>query len=277
MHASVKSQKNEKIENCSKNCFTRTPLKIKNILEIKYSLILLLCLMIFKSEQVFGKVRKVPVSGDQIVTVKTAIGIATIIQVPDRPNSVVVGDQESFKVEYLDQAITIKPLHSGAKSNLYVYTDWKRYNVQLTTGTEAIADYVVYLESPKTASSRSPTTTWRSFANSLRNESLALETRKVGTPRENLVAIEFVVSSSKKEKFDPSWIWLTQNGQTKVIHNLYVSNLNLEPQTKVNGVIQILKSDISFNEPLRIELRRKRLSYLTIPKVDSWIQMKVAR
>jgi hypothetical protein len=240
---------------------------------------LLACLLIFASfsDLAFARVRKVPVSGDQIVTVKTAIGIATIIQVPDRPNSVVVGDQESFKVEYLDQAITIKPLHSGAKSNLYVYTDWKRYNVQLTTGSEAIADYVVYLESPKTTSSRSPTTTWRSFANSLKNENLALETRKVGTPRENLVAIEFVVSSSKKEKFDPSWIWLTQSGQTKVIHNLIVSNLNLGPQTKVNGVIQILKSDISFNEPLRIELRRKKLSYLTIPKVDSWKQMKVAR
>ena len=103
---------------------------------------LLASLLIFASfsDLAFARVRKVPVSGDQIVTVKTAIGIATIIQVPDRPNSVVVGDQESFKVEYLDQAITIKPLHSGAKSNLYVYTDWKRYNVQLTTGSEAIAD-----------------------------------------------------------------------------------------------------------------------------------------
>ena len=75
------------------------------------------------------RVRHVAVQGDEIITVRTSIGIATIIQVPDRPNSVVVGDQESFKVEYLDQAITIKPLSQGVKSNLYVYTDWKRYNV----------------------------------------------------------------------------------------------------------------------------------------------------
>ena len=228
------------------------------------------------SEVTFARVRKVPVSGDQIVTVRTAIGIATIIQVPDRPNSVVVGDQESFKVEYLDQAITIKPLHSGAKSNLYVYTDWKRYNVQLTTGSESSADYVVYLENPKTKA-RSPTISWRMFANNLKNEDLTLETRKLGTPRDDLVAIEFVVSSSKKEKFDPSWLWVTQSGQTRVIHNLFVSSLNLAPKTKVNGVIQILKSDINFNEPLRIEMRRKKLSYLTIPKVDSWKQMKEAR
>ncbi|MFN3454280.1 MAG: TrbG/VirB9 family P-type conjugative transfer protein, partial [Pseudobdellovibrio sp.] len=83
------------------------------------------------------RIRRVPVQGDQIVTVKTSIGIATIIQVPDRPNSVVVGDQDSFKVEYLDQAITIKPLTGGAKSNLYIYTDWKRFNVELVSGAEA--------------------------------------------------------------------------------------------------------------------------------------------
>lgn len=229
------------------------------------------------SEVTFARVRKVPVSGDQIVTVRTAIGIATIIQVPDRPNSVVVGDQDSFKVEYLDQAITIKPLHPGAKSNLYVYTDWKRYNVQLTTGAESSADYVVYLENPKTKTTRSTTISWRTFANNLKNETLTLETRKLGTPREDLVAIEFEVSSSKKEKFDPSWLWITQSGQTRVIHNLFVSSLNLAPKTKVNGVIQILKSDINLNEPMRIELRRKKLSYLTIPKVDSWTQMKAAR
>jgi hypothetical protein len=95
------------------------------------------------------KIRRVIVSGDQIVTVKTALGIATIIQVPDRPNSVVVGDQDAFKVEYLDQAVTIKPLQPGAKTNIYIYTDWKRYNVELVSGSESVSDYVVYLENPK--------------------------------------------------------------------------------------------------------------------------------
>ena len=54
-------------------------------------------------------VRRVAVQPDQIVTVRTAIGIATIIQVPDSPNSVVVGDQSAFKVEYLDRAIALTP------------------------------------------------------------------------------------------------------------------------------------------------------------------------
>lgn len=44
----------------------------------------------------FGRVRKIEVKSDQIITVRTAIGVATIIQVPDRPNSIVVGDQAGF-------------------------------------------------------------------------------------------------------------------------------------------------------------------------------------
>jgi type IV secretory pathway VirB9-like protein len=85
---------------------------------ILWILLLIGSLPAFASE----RVRKIEVKPDQIVTVRTAIGIATIIQVPERPNSIVVGDQAGFKVEYLDQAITIKPLHSGARSNLYTNT-----------------------------------------------------------------------------------------------------------------------------------------------------------
>jgi type IV secretory pathway VirB9-like protein len=99
------------------------------------------------SVQSWARVRTVEIKKDQIVTVRTALGVATIIQVPDRPTSLVVGDQTAFKVEYLDQAITIKPLHGGARSNLYIYTDYRRFNVQLMTTTEVSADYVVYLES----------------------------------------------------------------------------------------------------------------------------------
>lgn len=229
------------------------------------------------STQANARVRKVTVSGDQIVAVKTAIGIATIIQVPDRPNSVVVGDQDSFKVEYLDQAITIKPLHPGAKSNLYVYTDWKRYNVQLITGSESQADYVVYLETPKAVSKKPTVSSWRIFNSKLKNDDLNLETHRIGVLKDNSVAIEFTVSSPRKLKFEPSWIWITQNRKTTPIHNLIISNLNLSPQSKINGVLQILKSDLDTNEPLRLEMRRTKQSYLTIPKVDSWKQLKVSR
>lgn len=243
---------------------------------IKFTPLLILTLIFCFSNNVFAtqRVRRVPVQGDQIVTVKTSIGIATIIQVPDRPNSVVVGDQDSFKVEYLDQAITIKPLTGGAKSNLYIYTDWKRFNVELVSGSEANADYVVYLEMPKDKPLATQTkdfgVRWTEFKNQLRNDNLNLNIKRVGRAKNGILLIEFNVSSTKKEAFKAEWIWLTQMGETQPIHNLFMSSLEVSPQKTISGVLQLREVDLNTNETFRIELRRNKVSYLTVQKVATW-------
>lgn len=217
----------------------------------------------------WARVRTVEVKKDQIVSVKTALGVATIIQVPDRPNSLVVGDQNAFKVEYLDQAITIKPLHGGARSNLYIYTDYRRFNVQLVTTSEATADYVVYLASP-IEKPKTPTSGWRNYKNVLKNESLTLETKRLANALDGTLLIEFEVRSSIKEKFSPEWLWLTQNGKPKPIQGLALSAQDVSTGRPIKGVIQILRKDVSTSDSLRIELRRKKTSYLTIPKGIAW-------
>lgn len=215
------------------------------------------------------RVRRVQAQNDQIVQVKTAIGIATIIQVPDRPNSIVVGDQSAFKVEYLDQAITIKPLQGGAKSNLYIYTDFRRFNVQLVSGGQAAADYVVYLENPK-EKVKSFRLVWKPAKNFLKNESITFKTLRTAKTPDGILLVEFRVSSQKSENFKADWIWLTQGLAAKPIHSLALSEQELGPKKTISGVMQILKSDVSLVEPLRIELRRKKTTYLTLPKAASW-------
>lgn len=220
------------------------------------------------------RVRRVSVQGDQIVTVQTSLGIATIIQVPDRPNSVVVGDQDSFKVEYLDQAITIKPLSGGARSNLYIYTDWRRFNVALISGSEAVADYVVYLDIPKerpqTTSSKDSGIRWTDFKNSLKSDTISLNIKRVGKTKEGILLVEFVVSSTAREVFKPEWLWITQSGEMRPIHNLFMSALEVTPQKPISGVLQMRQIDLDTNESIRVELRRKKTSFLTIQKVTSW-------
>lgn len=214
------------------------------------------------------RVRKVEVKEDQIVTVKTALGIASIIQVPDRPNSIVVGDQSAFKVEYLDQAITIKPLRSSARSNLYIYTDYRRFNVQLVTTAESLADYVVYLENPK-EKIKSSKVAWTNFRNYLKSDSLTFETKRFMKTRDGVLLVEFEVRSDRRETFRPDWIWLTQGGVMRPIHNLALSGQELGDGRKVQGILQILRADLS-NKPLRLELRRKKTSFLTLPKAALW-------
>lgn len=244
-------------------------------MKTKLLAVLALSLLAWKSEAA-NRVRRVSVQGDQIVTVRTSIGIATIIQVPDRPNSVVVGDQNSFKVEYLDQAITIKPLMSGAKSNLYIYTDWKRFNVELVSGGESIADYVVYLDIPKNkplsavAPRQESLVKWTDFKNLLRNDALTLNVKRVGRMKDGILLVEFQVTSTVKQAFKPEWIWITQSGATKPIHNLFMSALEVSPQKAILGVLQLREIDLNTNESLRLELRRQKTSYLTINKVATW-------
>lgn len=241
-------------------------------MRIKLILLLAFSLIAYNSNAA-QRVRRIEVQSDQIVTVRTSIGIATIIQVPDRPNSVVVGDQDSFKVEYLDQAITIKPVSSGAKSNLYIYTEWKRFNVELVSGAEGVADYVVYLENPKAKPASSYTGTeiyWTNFKNTLRNESLLLEVKRVGRTKDGILLVEFSVTSNKKEVFKPEWLWLTQAGTTCPIHNLFMSGLEVSPQKGILGVLQIRSMDLNIADSMRLELRREKTSYLTLTKVDLW-------
>lgn len=231
--------------------------------------ILLLISILSPQVHASERVRKVEVTKDQIVLVKTALGVATIIQVPDRPNSIVVGDQSAFKVEYLDQAITIKPLHGGARSNLYIYTDYRRFNVQLVAGLENTADYVVYLENPK-EKIKSSQIGWRNYRNRLKNESLVLETRRLANTRDGVLLIELEIQSTAKDKFRPDWLWLTQGQLTRPIHSLALSGQELNVGQPIKAVLQILRDDVSTTEPLRIELRRKKTSYLTIPKGIAW-------
>ncbi len=233
----------------------------------------LICILLFMGLSFPGfaseRVRRVEVKPDQIVTVKTAIGIATIIQVPERPNSIVVGDQAAFKVEYLEQAITIKPLHGGARSNLYIYTDYRRFNVQLVTAGEATADYVVYLENPR-EKQRASVIPWTKFRSHLQNNNLTLETKRIAKTKDGVLLVEFEVSADSKLKFRPEWVWLTQNGTTRPIHSLALSKQELLAGVRIQGVMQVLSGDISESHPLRIELRRKKTSYLSLPKVATW-------
>jgi hypothetical protein len=217
----------------------------------------------------WARVRHVEMAPDQVATVRTAIGIATIVQVPDRPNSIVVGDQGAFKVEYLDQAITIKPLRGGAKSNLYVYTDFRRYNVQLVTGAEANADYVVYLDNEKAKPAPSALR-WTAMQKWMDSDGVKLMLVRVARTRDGVLLFEFRVSAVKAVTFKPEWLWLTQNGVTRPIQNLFLSSLELKPGIAASGTMQVIRADVDNTQPLRLELRRKKISFLTIPKVAQW-------
>ena len=57
--------------------------------------------------------------------------------------NVVLGDQTAFRVEFINDSITLKPLRSGAKSNIFIFTDNDRFNLTVKSGSVALVDYVI--------------------------------------------------------------------------------------------------------------------------------------
>ena len=216
------------------------------------------------------QVRKLFLKRDEIAQIRTSVGIATIIQVPDRPTSVVLGDTNAFKVEYLDTAVTIKPLSFSSRSNLYIYTEGRRFNVSLVTTPQAGADYIVYLYADKQQAT-STKIKWRNLGAKNGNSNLTLTIRKLGVIENNLL-VDFLITARKEIIFAPEWIWILQNGKTVPINGLSLSGTKLSPKTAITGGLVIRKEDILSPASLSYELRLDAPIKIKLPGVASWMK-----
>ncbi len=216
------------------------------------------------------QVRKLFLEPDEIAEVRTAVGIATIIQVPDRPTSVVLGDTNAFRVEYLDTAITIKPLNFSSKSNLYIYTEARRFNVSLLTSSQANADFIVYLKSEKLVVPPLKEQ-WRKFEVKKNNGNLKLTVRRLGLVGNHLL-VDFSLSAKKDITFNPAWIWLTQKGKTVPINGLNLTGTKLTSKNQINGGVVIRKEDVTGPAALTFELRADSPITIKLPGVSAWMK-----
>jgi hypothetical protein len=217
--------------------------------------------------------RKTVVHKDEVITVKTALGIATIIQVPDQPTSVVLGDSAAFKVEYLNQAITIKPLHGHATSNLCIHTDYARYSVKLIAGSQGAADYVVYLtpfEPPKPKSAAlDKSLRWKNVGIKRESKTASIMLKRIAkTPTTAIIEFEFTFSQDFR--IDPGSFWLIQSSGSRPINELLLSTLDAKKSQPVSATLIIQKSDLKPSEPARMEIRFQTPTSFQLSKEMLW-------
>lgn len=215
-----------------------------------------------------AQVRNQYVKSDQILTVKAALGIATIVQVPDAIQSAIIGDQSAFKVEYLNKAVTIKPLRYGARTNLYLMTEKRRYNLRLVTLGQDAADYIVYVQTHESV----PVTKWRDVNRFGEAGLLRLSFSRVGKSSEAFILLDGQIISKSHENtaIKPSDIWLLQDGKSKVITGLFLSDLTLSKGKPLLIGISLSKSDLIPKKALTIEIRRAQKISVTLPKELIW-------
>ena len=92
------------------------------------------------------RIKEFQLGKDAITVVHTSPGYTTLLSFPTKPTRVVVGDQESFRIEFVENHLAIKPLVGGVKTNLFVFTRDEQFQCLLISGPPNQIQYLVRLE-----------------------------------------------------------------------------------------------------------------------------------
>ena len=218
-----------------------------------------------------AQIRKVSYHEDQILTIKTALGIATIIQLPETIQSAIIGDQSAFKIEYLDKAVTIKPLRGNAKTNLYLVADKKRYNVRLLTMGQDRADYIVYILSSANDDKKSQAR-WFILDKSNKANGLILTVDRIGFSQIDFLLFDLSLKMKGNDSISlkPEDVWVFQNKTSRVINSLFLSGVKLSKENPIKIGISIARSELIKGKPLTIELVGSRTNSISISEAALW-------
>ena len=189
--------------------------------------------------------------------VHASLGYSTILQFDAHPTSAVLGDQDAFKVEYVGNSLTIKPLVPGARTNLFVFTDYERFSFRLVTGASGQVDYVVRVKRKRSKSSSSfyddstygedvasekMTTISVNRAATCRSTSLAVESFSYPKAKP-WVVVHFAVSQGEKGKgfeFKPESLVLVRGKELVPIETLYLETASIPANdTKIKGSLLV--------------------------------------
>lgn len=219
-------------------------------------------------------IRTVVIDDGQVIRVNTALGFSTILEFSSKPISAVLGDQDSFKLEYVGNSITIKPLVSHARSNLFIFTEFERFNCQVSTTPPALVDYIVRIRAkprgysmefisqdgsygepasaaqPLRTTSLQKSSTYDGITLTLKSISRSYDLRN---PR-NVTLISFEISSRRKSySFQAGSIGARQLGQYINMESIYIDGLELMPGAPpIHGKIALLAQDYRPSMPLTI-------------------------
>lgn len=92
-----------------------------------------------------AKVRDLYVSANEMGQINLKMGQSTILRFTEKPKKVVIGNQNYFNVEFIDNDVTIQPLGT-AKTNLFVYGEYNTYGLILNVDNNSNYDDLVLVK-----------------------------------------------------------------------------------------------------------------------------------
>jgi hypothetical protein len=92
---------------------------------------LVILFLILFSLNIHARVRDLEISSGEMGKIYLKMGKSTILRFADKPKKVVIGNQNYFNVEFIDNDVTIQPL-GVATTNLFVYGEYQTYGLILS-------------------------------------------------------------------------------------------------------------------------------------------------
>ena len=205
----------------------------------------------------FGKgIKTIALSDSDVAQVRVALGYSTLLQFDTRPTQAIVGDQDSFKVEYIGNSIAIKPLMSGMSTNLFVVTEYDKFNFKITSGRGFEPDYILRvkkkrIEPPETSSGLVTKSLGISKSEAgVTLKILSLSATKTGS---SLIYSFELLSRDRKLTFQPGDFEILQSTKSLPIENIYIEKLVASKGQKLYGMILVRLENI--NRKARTALR----------------------
>lgn len=221
---------------------------------------------IFLTCHSFANIKTLTPKTDEIVDIKTALGIATIVQMPETVQSAISGDSSAYRIEYLDQAVTIKPLRGSAKTNLYLFTKSRRYILRLAVVPQNLANYVVYIKNRDSGM----ILRWISNGKTASTPDLSLKLLRTSTTSDGFVLLDAEVTAKTSQTLMPGNFWIWQGKDSKPMQSLFLSRKELRKDQRAMIGISIRKADLK-NQPVILELQSSSKSLkIEIPKEALW-------
>jgi hypothetical protein len=238
-------------------------------------MIFVFCTLMFSMvyREADGKTPKtISLSEADVGSIQTAIGYTTMLQFDARPTSAVLGDQDAFRVEYVGNGLAIKPILPHAKTNLFVFTDYDRFNFRLVTGSASSADYVLKVKregyggnqfQPDRSQAQEPSST-RLIRKTLNRKAscggLSLVVQAVAWPEsQSTYLVQFRAEATPQSlkanemKFEPGDFEVYQGGASLPIESLHLDRLSFTRKAKaVQGTLVLRQSFLKKGLPLQL-------------------------
>ena len=214
----------------------------------------------------FAAVRTVTPKTDEIIPIRLSIGMATLVYTPTPLLPSIIGDQSAFRIDMLPDFMSIKPLRYGAKTNLFVMTEKKRFNLHLQTVPQGSSDDIVYIKETLA----DPSVRWQQLEKIVQDGSYSLSLSRIGLTAQNFILLELKMTSKNYSQINPNQFWVLQGTESKKISHLYLSDKAISSEKPLILGFAISKLDLTPKKAISVEYRGFKRLTLTISENFLW-------